>query len=99
MPRCEPSTSKSYEEMSTGYQKTSKSYQKRQNRTPDYRNAIDSRRSLPESPPPSEKRKFRPGLYSYYKAKAELLQEGIFFFSSIYLPDTFNNEKVGNRKN
>ena len=62
MPRCEPSTSKSYEEMSTGYQKTSKSYQKRQSRTPDYRNAIDSRRSLPESPPPSEKRKFRPGL-------------------------------------
>ena len=60
-----PSTSKSYEKMSTGYQKTSKSYQKRQSRTPDYRDAIDSKRSLPESPPPSEKRKFRPGLYSY----------------------------------
>merc|ERR1712008_638062 len=28
MPRCEPSTSKDYEKMSAGYQKTSKSYQK-----------------------------------------------------------------------
>ena len=65
MPKCEPSTSKSYEKMSTGYQKTSKSYQKCQSRTPDYRDAMDSKRSLPESPPPSEKRKFRPGLYSY----------------------------------
>ena len=30
--------------------------------------------------------------------KAELLQEGIVS-SPIYLPETFSNEKVGNRKN
>ena len=33
-----------------------------------------------------------------YLGKAELLQEGIFS-SSIYLPETFNHEKVGSRKN
>ena len=77
-----PSTSKSYEKMSTGYQKTSKSYQKRQSRTPDYRNAIDSRRSLPESPPPSEKRKFRPGLsfICYYLFIIKRLKLNYLFF-------------------
>jgi hypothetical protein len=63
MPRCEPSTSNNYQTTSKNCEEMSKSYQKRQNCTPDYRDAIDLKRSLPESPPPSEKRKFQPGLY------------------------------------